>query len=83
MKSQVGFCPSFQGCSLTTNPHLVQPAVDLQSVVQKEALYCAIGRCDMRLKDVIPFEQWLQQTIAVETRDTNPKSVPALFMRVC
>lgn len=54
---------------------LAKRSVDLQSVVQKEALYCAIGRCATRLKDVIPFTQWLEQTLTVEAHDTNPKYV--------
>lgn len=52
-----------------------QSSVDLQSVVQKEALYCALGRCAIRLKDVIPFNQWLEHTLSVEAQDTNPKCV--------
>lgn len=52
----------------------VTPAVDLGSVVQKEALYCALGRCAHRLKDVIPFDQWLQHTLSVEAKEpANPR----------
>jgi hypothetical protein len=49
-------------------------------VVQKEALYCALGRCALRLKDVIPFDQWLDHTLSVEAQDTNPKYVITVFM---
>lgn len=56
-------------------------SVDLQSVVQKEALYCAIGRCATRLKDVIPFTQWLEQTLTVEAHDTNP-NYPIIKRRI-
>jgi hypothetical protein len=52
---------------------LAKRSVDLESVVQKEALYCAIGRCAVRLKGVIPFTQWLEQTLVLEARDTNSK----------
>ncbi|KAL0949404.1 hypothetical protein HGRIS_009466 [Hohenbuehelia grisea] len=48
-----------------------QPASSLESVVQKEALYCALGRCANRLKDVIPFDHWLSQTLLPEAQETN------------
>lgn len=54
---------------------VAQPTVDLSSIIQKEALYCAIGRCALRLKDQIPFDQWLEQHLAVEARENNPRSV--------
>lgn len=44
-------------------------------MVQKEALYCAIGRCASRLKTVLDFETWLETTFAPEARETNPKYV--------
>ncbi|OBZ76700.1 Importin-11 [Grifola frondosa] len=52
----------------TFNQIVGQPTVDLSSIIQKEALYCAIGRCAHRLKDVIPFDQWLENTLVVEVR---------------
>jgi len=52
-----------------------ESTVDLPSIIQKEALYCAIGRCAPRLKDIIPFEQWLSHNLIFEARETNPKSV--------
>lgn len=55
------------------------PTVDLQSVIQKEALYCAIGRCATRLHEVIPFNQWLEHSLIAEVRDTNPKLVSLFF----
>src|SRR6266436_5971323 len=55
-----------------------QPTVDLSSVIQKEALYCAIGRCASRLKDVIPFNEWLEHSLVPEARETNPKSVTSI-----
>lgn len=52
----------------------VKPAVDLNTVIQKEAIYCALGRCAHRLKKEIPFNQWLQHTLAVEAKEpTNPR----------
>ncbi|KAG1815549.1 ARM repeat-containing protein [Suillus subaureus] len=35
---------------------IAQPTVDSASVIQKEALYCAIGRCATHLREVIPFK---------------------------
>ncbi len=46
-------------------------ATDLSSVIQKEALYCALGRCTHRLKNEIPFDQWLQHTLSVEAKEPN------------
>ncbi|KAG6821587.1 hypothetical protein H0H93_000096 [Arthromyces matolae] len=47
--------------------------LDLEVVLQKEAIYCALGRCAGRLKEVIPFNDWLNQTLAFEAQITNPK----------
>jgi len=50
------------------------PAVDLNTVIQKEAIYCALGRCAHHLKKEIPFDQWLQHTLAVEAKEpANPR----------
>ena len=57
------------------NSILVQPVVDLPAVIQKEALYCAIGRCATHLKDVIPFQGWLTHALASEVRENNARSV--------
>ena len=48
-----------------------QAAVYLDSTLQKEALYCAIGRCCRRLKDVIQFIPWIENTLTTEARDTK------------
>jgi hypothetical protein len=66
---------------LNHKPHdlvnAVIPAVDLNSVIEKEAIYCAFGRCAHRLKNEIPFDQWLQHTLAVEAKEpTNPRYCP-------
>ncbi|KAJ7068412.1 armadillo-type protein [Mycena amicta] len=47
-------------------------ATNLQEVIQKEALYCAIGRCAPKLKEIFPFEQWMQITLAAETQSIDP-----------
>ncbi|KAF8076536.1 armadillo-type protein [Lyophyllum atratum] len=57
------------------------PSGDLQSVLQKEAIYCALGRCATRLKDVIPFNDWLEHTLIPEARDPNP-SYPIIKRRI-
>ncbi|KAF9495444.1 ARM repeat-containing protein [Pleurotus eryngii] len=49
-----------------------QPPTDLQGIIQKEALYCAFGRCASRLKDSIPFDDWLQNTLLAEASEINP-----------
>jgi len=47
----------------------------MEGIVQKEALYCAVGRCARSLKDVIDFEAALETTFIVEVRETNPEYV--------
>ncbi|KAJ7507960.1 armadillo-type protein [Mycena galericulata] len=49
-----------------------KPAGNLQEVIQKEALYCALGRCATKLKTMIPFDQWLQTTLVEEATNPNP-----------
>ncbi|KAF8557000.1 ARM repeat-containing protein [Imleria badia] len=58
-----------------------QPTTDLASVVQKEALYCAIGRCATKLCDVIPFNEWMRHKLIVEVRETNP-NFPIIKRRI-
>lgn len=60
---------------------IAQPTVDLASVIQKEALYCAIGRCATRLREVIPFSQWLQHNLVAEARETN-QNYPIIKRRI-
>ncbi|KAF8974448.1 armadillo-type protein [Flammula alnicola] len=57
------------------------PSVDLEAVVQKEALYCAIGRCALRLKNVLQFDRWLERTFSPEAHDANP-SYPIIKRRI-
>ena len=54
---------------------------DLQGVVQKEAIYCAIGRCCHKLKEVIPFAEWAQKILVAEATSTNP-TYPILKRRI-
>ncbi|KAJ3548466.1 hypothetical protein NMY22_g1252 [Coprinellus aureogranulatus] len=56
----------------------LQQSLDLAGILQKEAIYCAIGRCALRLKDQLPFDQWLENTLAAETLSQNPKIAPHL-----
>ncbi|KIJ70097.1 hypothetical protein HYDPIDRAFT_178457 [Hydnomerulius pinastri MD-312] len=60
---------------------IAQPTTDLASVVQKEALYCAIGRCATRLRDVIPFTEWMRHNLVAEARETNP-NFPIIKRRI-
>jgi hypothetical protein len=57
----------------SNNLNVARASIDLASVIHKEALYCAIGRCATRLNGLIPFNEWLEHTLASEARDTNPK----------
>ncbi|KAF8165214.1 armadillo-type protein [Crassisporium funariophilum] len=56
-------------------------SVDLAAVIQKEALYCAIGRCALRLKDQIDFDEWLKHSLVAEAQDTNP-NYPIIKRRI-
>ncbi|TDL29402.1 ARM repeat-containing protein [Rickenella mellea] len=58
-----------------------QETPDLESVIQKEALYCAVGRCATRLKSVIPFDDWLEKTLVVESQDPDP-NYPIIKRRI-
>jgi hypothetical protein len=68
------------------NKPLILPATptpDLSSIIQKEAVYCAIGRCANRLRDVIPFDQWLEQSLLPDSQESNPRRVnvrPAQYL---
>ncbi|KAM5532278.1 hypothetical protein V8D89_014036 [Ganoderma adspersum] len=56
-------------------------ATDLPAIIQKEALYCAVGRCAIRLKDTIPFEEWLEKSLMAEAQETHP-SYPIVKRRI-
>lgn len=57
------------------------PTEDLPSILQKEALYCAIGRCATKLKDEIPWDTWLTQSLLPEAQSTNT-SYPIIKRRI-
>ncbi|EIM88549.1 ARM repeat-containing protein [Stereum hirsutum FP-91666 SS1] len=50
---------------------IAQPTVGMDAVIQKEAVYCAVGRCAHRLKDSIDFVQWLDVAMN-EVRNPDP-----------
>ncbi|KAI0660923.1 ARM repeat-containing protein [Cubamyces menziesii] len=56
---------------LTFNQIVGQKSMELPAIIQKEALYCAVGRCAIRLKESIPFEQWLDSTLIAEAQVTD------------
>ncbi|KAF9268117.1 ARM repeat-containing protein [Marasmius fiardii PR-910] len=58
-----------------------QPALDLEGTLQKEALYCALGRCCRRVKDIINFPPWIESVLRAEARDTK-ESAPILKRRI-
>ncbi|KAN0097466.1 Armadillo-type fold [Tylopilus felleus] len=58
-----------------------QPTVDLASIIQKEALYCAIGRCATKLRDVVPFNEWMRHKLIIEAGETNP-NFPIIKRRI-
>lgn len=64
----------FQKC-LMIHFYLAKLPVSMDDIVQKEALYCAVGRCARRLKGVVEFESALETIFTVETDQTNPKYV--------
>lgn len=37
-----------------------RPPASLQDIVQKEAVYCAIGRCAHRLRDDLNLSSWIE-----------------------
>jgi hypothetical protein len=66
---------SNESALLPANHVIAIPPTDLTLILQREALYCAIGRCALRLKDVIPFDEWLTSTLIPEVRSTNSRFV--------
>ncbi|KAF8917892.1 armadillo-type protein [Mucidula mucida] len=62
-------------------PLLRQAAPDFQTLLQKEALYCAIGRCAGRLHETLPFEQWASQTLVTEAQSTD-SNYPIIKRRI-
>lgn len=58
---------------LVTCVRLARPTVELPDVLEKEAVYCAIGRCAARMSNVIPFNQWVDTILLPEVMNPNPK----------
>ena len=58
----------------------VKPANSLDEIVQKEAVYCAIGRCATYLENKIQFQEWIALTLIPEAKDANPKYAASLFI---
>lgn len=46
---------------------------DLSFILQKEAVYCAIGLCSNRLHNELNFDEWMQKNLIPEAQETNPK----------
>ena len=46
---------------------------DLDGILLREAVYCAIGRTCMKMKEEIPFRDWLTTTLLPEAQETNPQ----------
>ncbi|CDO76254.1 hypothetical protein BN946_scf184470.g12 [Trametes cinnabarina] len=53
---------------LTFQQLVGQKSTDLPAIIQKEALYCAVGRCAIRLKESIPLGQWLDTSLVAEAQ---------------
>ncbi|KAJ7684034.1 ARM repeat-containing protein [Mycena rosella] len=58
-----------------------KPAGNLTEIIQKEALYCAIGRCATKLRTLIPFDEWLQTTLSAEALSLEP-NYPIIKRRI-
>ncbi|KAJ3559178.1 hypothetical protein NM688_g492 [Phlebia brevispora] len=50
-----------------------KPVTDLESILIREAVYCAIGRTCTRMRTVIPFDAWLETKLIPEAQERNPQ----------
>ncbi|KAG8934669.1 hypothetical protein FRC02_009496 [Tulasnella sp. 418] len=48
------------------------PPTDLNGILSREAVYCALGRCSARLRDAVSYEQWLP-ILDSESQEINPQ----------
>jgi hypothetical protein len=48
------------------------PATTLDSILAREAIYCAVGRCAHRMKDNIDFNAWLSNVLVPEAQSQDP-----------
>ncbi|KAG8972314.1 hypothetical protein FRC05_010156 [Tulasnella sp. 425] len=51
---------------------ITSPPTDLNGILQREAIYCALGRCAGRMKGTINLDEWLP-ILEAEARNTNPE----------
>lgn len=74
-QGMIGEHSSFQVLRVTFvhTPGVERPTMDLAGVLEKEALYCAIGRCATKLQGVIPFNEWMRHRLIVEARESDAK----------
>ena len=49
----------------------VSKANNLEEILLKEAVYCAIGRCAAYLEGKIPLQDWISQNLLTEAKETN------------
>ncbi|KAJ3989631.1 armadillo-type protein [Lentinula detonsa] len=54
-----------------------KPATDI-GIPNKEALYCAVGRCCHKLKEEIPFESWVERILIAEVQ--LPPNEPFVYV---
>lgn len=54
--------------------YLAKPITDIASVLQKDAVYCAVGRCSHRLRNEINFDAWITESLEMEASDPRPSS---------
>jgi importin-11 len=57
---------------LMTKPQAA-PTDNLTKILQKEAMYCAIGRCAIRLQSAMNFDEWLQTHLISEAQASDPE----------
>lgn len=56
----------------TSNIFSDRPATGADDILQREALYCAIGSCAPRLRGEIDFNGWVEIQLAKEVQETDP-----------
>lgn len=56
--------------TIDTNPD--QPTIGLEKALQKEAVYCAIGRCASRIRDALNFTDFVQVTLMHDSHNESP-----------
>lgn len=63
---------SGQRCNAPTNiATSVTPPADLEGILRREAVYCALGRNVHKLRDLINWNEWLN-ILAQEAQSSNP-----------